>query len=226
MPAWAARAALAVAILRYAIPVLALGAAPTLIPDDVGLLVLLRPSKEVLLLAGGLSATSATAATSANPGLLVAIGAYVPLMIFGVWAFYVVGRAYGARLDAGEGPRWLQRAVPADRFVLARELLERRGATMALIARLAALPPTVMAAAAGAAEVPVARYLLADLVGALAAFGIVFGAGYALGDAYESGGPWLTAGALLVLVIGGVLVARWVRRELRGDPEHNPSDAR
>jgi membrane protein DedA with SNARE-associated domain len=198
---------LALSGLRYLVPILALPLVPVLTPEDVGLLTLLRPGKEILLLAGGLTRTRST------PGLAVTFLAYLPLMVGGVWAFFALGRAYAGDLRAGTGPAWLSRAVPPDRLEVAQRVLARRGPAVAVIGRLAALPPTVVAAAAGVSDVSTRWFLVADLVGAVVSFAAVFGIGLALGAAYEQGGPWLT-GAGLVLVVGAVLlVSRWLQAE-------------
>lgn len=200
-------ALLALSGLRYVIPILALPLVPVLTPDDVGLLTLLRPGKEILLLAGGLTRTRET------PGVLVAFLAYLPLMVGGVWAFFGLGRAYAEDLRSGQGPAWLSRAVPPDRLEVAQRVLARRGPAVAVIGRVAALPPTVVAAAAGASDVRTRRFLLADLVGAVVSFGVVFGVGLALGAAHEQGGPWLTGAGLVLVVLAVVLVNRWLQAE-------------
>lgn len=210
---------LGLAILRYGIPVAALPLVPRLIPDDVGLLTLLRPNKEVILLAGGLTKTDST------PGIIVTFLAYLPFMVGGVWVFFALGRAYADDLAAGTGPDWLHRMVPDERLRLARRVLTRKGPSVALIGRVAAMPPTIIAAAAGTSDVDTRRFLAADLVGAIIAFAMIFGIGLALGEAYESGGPWLTAGAVGALILGAAVVSRWLQREAeRLDAEDGPPD--
>ena len=198
---------LALSGMRYVIPILALPLVPVLTPDDVGLLTLLRPGKEILLLAGGLTRTQET------PGIAIAFLAYLPLMVGGVWAFFGLGRAYAADLRTGEGPAWLTRAVPPDKLEVAQRVLARRGPTVAVIGRVAALPPTVVAAAAGVSDVRTWRFLVADLVGAVLSFAMIFGIGVALGAAYERGGPWLTGAGLVLVVVAAMLVSRWLQAE-------------
>jgi membrane protein DedA with SNARE-associated domain len=195
---------LALSALRYLVPILALPLVPVLTPDDVGLLTLLRPGKEILLLAGGLSRTNGT------PGWLIVFLAYLPLMVGGVWVFFGLGRAYAVELRNGEGPAWLSRAVPPDRLELAQRVLARRGPTVALVGRVAALPPTIIAAAAGVSDVSTRRYLAADLVGAILSFGIVFGVGLGLGAAYERGGPWLTGVGIVLVIAAASVASRWL----------------
>lgn len=205
------RAALAVSALRLVLPLAALPLIPALLPDDVPLLILLRPGRELLLVGGGLSRIAG------DPGIAAMFLAYLVPMTIGVWSFFVLGRAYGPSLRAGTGPGWLQRSLPHDRMAIASRLLTRRGPTIAVVGRVASVPPMLLAAAAGASDVDARRYLLADLVGMVLTFAAVVAIGYGLGGAYERGGPWLT-GAGLVLVLGlGVGIAHWVRREAARD---------
>jgi membrane protein DedA with SNARE-associated domain len=199
------------AVARYAIPIAAIPAAPALIPDDVGLLMLIRPGKEVILLAGGLSNAQQT------PGLWMAFLAYLPLMVGAIWIFFAVGRAWGPALEDGSAPDVLMRVLPPERVRRLHRLLETRGPLLAVVGRIGGLPPTIIAAAAGTSKVRAARFLVADALGAVAGFGLMFGVGWLLGDAYERGGPWLTAGATLLVVVAGVLVNRWFRAEIEGE---------
>lgn len=196
--------AIGASALRYALPIVALPLAPALVPDRIPLLLLLRPGKEILLLGGGLSATSGV------PAVWWMLAAYVPLMVGGVWAFFLLGRCYADDLRRGEGPRWLARLVPPDRLRRAQRVLNRRGPLIAVLGRVAAFPPTVIAAAAGTSRVDTARFLAADLVGALLSFGIVVAVGMALGDAYERGGPWLAAGGVAAFLLLVALLTRWM----------------
>lgn len=213
LPGWLRRTAVGVAILRYVVPLLAVPMIPFLIVDRVPLLVLLRPQKEFLLLGGG------QLRVLGAPSVALLFAAYVPLMIVAIWAFFAVGRSYGPALRRGEGPAWLQRALPPRQLEIAQRVLAHRGPSIAVLGRIAALPPTVLAAAAGVSDVPARRYLAADLLGALVGFGIAVGAGYALGRAYEDGGVWLTVAGVAVFVALIALLTRWIRREAAAVPE-------
>lgn len=201
------RSLLAASGLRYLVPIVALPLVPVLTPDDVGLLTLLRPGKEILLLAGGLTRARGT------PGVLIAFLAYLPLMVGGVWAFFGLGRAYADDLRTGDGPEWLSRAVPPAKLEVAQRVLARRGPVVAFIGRVALMPPTIVAAAAGVSDVSTRSFLLADLVGAVVSFGAVFGIGIALGEAYERGGPWVTGAGVVLVVVAAMLVSRWLQAE-------------
>jgi membrane protein DedA with SNARE-associated domain len=214
------RIAVWVAVARYAIPLVAVPLIPVLIRDHLLLLVLLRPQKEFLLLGAGV------ARVQGEPSLWGLLAAYVPLMLFAVWAFFVVGRAYGVRLRQGTGPPWLQRVLRPTQVELAQRVLSRRGPAIAILGRLAAFPPTVLAAAAGVSDVPARRYLTADGIGALLAFAVTIGAGYLLGEAWQQGGVWLTALGLAVFVALVALLTMWVRREARRGELPDEADQR
>ena len=185
--------------------------------DDVYWLLLVRPSKDVLLWGGGLRTATG------EVDVLLLFLAYAPLMILMNWSFFFLGRAYGPAMARGEGPGWLQRSVSPKNFATARALLARRGPAIAVIGRVAALPPTVMAAAAGTSDIGTWRYQTADTVGAVVAFAVTVGVGLLLGEAYEAAGPWLAIGGG-VLFLGLLwLITRWIRNEV--DVEEAPEAA-
>jgi membrane protein DedA with SNARE-associated domain len=206
------RVAIGVAIARYAIPLAVIPAIPFLIArGELALLVLLRPQKEFLLLA------AAQLARTGAPSVTLLFAAYVPLMIVAVWAFFIVGRMFRPALDAGEAPRWLTRILPPAQLDVGRRVIARRGPLIAVMGRMAALPPTIMAAAAGASDVNGPRYLVADVVGALGSFALMVGAGLVLGEAYDEYGIWITVAGIAVLVALIALITRWVRNEAERD---------
>lgn len=207
VPGLLLRISIVVAILRLVVPIAVVPFAPALIPERVPLLLLLRPGKEVVLLGGGLNSTTG------DPTLLLLLLAYLPLMTLGIWVYFLIGRAYGPELRRGEGPDWLQRAVPQDRLIVASRVLTRRGPAIAVLGRVAGLPASAIGAAAGASDVHTVRYLAADLAGTLLTFGLTVAIGYALGDAYERGGPWLTGVGIALVVILAMVLTRWIQRE-------------
>jgi membrane protein DedA with SNARE-associated domain len=211
------RSAIGVAVLRYAIPLAAIPLIPFLIRDGrLELLVLLRPQKEFLILSG------ATLARTGTPTVLAILAAYIPFMIVAIWAFFIVGRIFRPALDAGEAPRWLTRILPPEQLAVGRRVLARRGPAIAIMGRIAALPPTIMAAAAGASDVDARRYLGADLLGAIVSFALMMGAGWLLGDAYDEYGVWITVAGVIVLLALIVLLTRWIRRESEAEPGDRP----
>jgi membrane-associated protein len=201
------RLSLVVVVARFAIPLAAIAAIPFLLVNNITLLVLLRPQKEFLLVGGGQSRFLG------EPELLPLFLAFLPLGLLTVPAFFVVGRAYRDALEAGSGPGWLHRAIPPKQLRLAQQVLARRGPSIAFLGRIAALPPTVLAAAAGLSDVDWRRYLLADAVGAVVAVSATLGAGFALGRAYEDGGPWITGIGVALFFVLILLLTHWIRRE-------------
>ena len=199
----------AVAVVRYIVPLVAIPLIPVLVPDHVATMVLLRPTKEFLLIGGA----QYQLAGAPHPGLLLA--AFLPLMVFAVWSFFAVGRIERAALAAGTAPAWLQRLLPERQMAIASALLARRGPTIAVLGRLGGLPPTALAAAAGASEVSARRYLAADTAGAVLSFAIMIVVGIRLGRAWEEGVSWLTAVGAVLFVAVLTLISRWVRAEAR-----------
>lgn len=202
---------LGLGIARYVIPIAAIPLVPLWFPDRMVELTLLRPGKEILLAAGGVYRTNG----NGEPDLLLLFLAFLPLMLFSVWGFFWLGRAWQYELEHGEGPSWLSRAVPPEDFARLQRLLERRGPAFAFLGRVAALPPTVMAAAAGTSNVDSRAYLVADFLGAIASFASTVWIGWWLGEAYERGGTWF----LVVAVIGVFVLMSWGTAWLRREPD-------
>lgn len=210
---------LVLAVLRYVIPIAALPLLAVWIPERMVALTLVRPGKEVLLAAGGVYRTNA----DGQPDLLLLFLAYLPLMVGGVWVFFALGRAWQAELARGQGPAWLERVVPPEVLSQMQRLLEARGPMLAFLGRIAALPPTIMAAAAGTSRVDTRAYLAADFLGAITSFAVTVYAGWWLGEAYERGGIWLTVGGIALLVAIVAWATSWLRREPdtpEGDDDH------
>ncbi len=183
-------------------------------------LLLIRPSKDIQLWGGGLYRTTG------EVNLLLLFLAWAPLMIIMNWAFFFIGRAYGPAIARGEGPRWIQRSVTPKNFALARTLLARKGPTIAILGRIAALPPTVLAAAAGTSDVNVWRYQLADTFGAVISFAVTVGIGALLGNAYERGGVWLAVAGVVLFFASVTWMTRWLQREAEVEPAPDePQDA-
>jgi membrane protein DedA with SNARE-associated domain len=211
------RVSLAVVVLRFAIPLAAVPLIPFLIRNQIALLVLLRPQKEFLLVGGGQTRYLG------EPGVVPLLLAYLPLGVLAVTAFFVVGRAYRTPLREQNGPAWLHRAVPPRQLELAQRVLAKRGPAIAVIGRIAAMPPTVLAAAAGTSDVAPRAYLVADAIGAVLGFAMAVGVGLALGRAYEEGGVWLTVVGVVLFGAMIALVTWWIRREAERDDDATTS---
>lgn len=194
---------LVLAGVRALVSLAAIPLAAALWQDHVEVLVLLRPTKEVLL-AGGFALRRHEVAL-----IMLAVAA-VPLLLLGVWHFFALGRLYGDDLDGL--PRWARRVLPPKRVDALCAVLSKRGAPLVVLGRLAAFPSSLVAAAAGASDMPVKKFLVADAAGAALSFVVVVGAGFALGEAYEHAGPWLTAVGVVALAALAIVFGRRLRR--------------
>ncbi len=211
---FAKRVAAFLAIARFVVPILAIPLAFGSLADadrDVSLLILLRPGRPEVLLAG-------FRIRGGDANVVQIFLAYLPLGIASAWGFFWLGRLYADRFR-GDTPGWLARVVPQEVFEKLQVLLRKRGPGLAVIGRVAGLPPTILAAAAAVSDVPARKYLVADFVGAVINFSIIVGLGFALGETYERAGPWIT-GASLVMVVGvSMWIQTWIQREL--DKDHD-----
>ena len=198
---------LVLAAARGALGLIAIPLVPALYRDHFVLLVLLRPTKEVLL-AGGFFVRRG------EVNLLALVLAAIPLALFGVWLLYAVGRAYEDELHAEDGlPSWARRFLPRDRIENLSHILEKKGRGLIVGGRLAAFPSTLLGATAGASGMEPRPFLSADTLGFVLSLAEVVGAGYVLGAAYKRAGPWLTAVGVAVLFGLLLLLGRWLRRE-------------
>jgi membrane protein DedA with SNARE-associated domain len=196
------------AVARAVLGIVAIPLAPFLFREHAAVLVFLRPTKEVLLLAGFLVRRGDTS-------LPVVVVAALPILLGGVWVMFALGRAYADSLDAEDLPRLVRRVLPPKRIEEMRETINERGMSVVFLGRLAAFPSTVVAAAAGASSVSTRRFLLADTAGALLSLGLLVTGGYVLGEAYEDAGPWVTAAGVVVLAAVVVVLGRSLLRPSR-----------
>lgn len=194
-----------IAALRAGLALLAIPLAPFLYEKHFVALVLLRPTKEVLL-AGGFLLRRGDVALA--PMVLAAI----PLMVFGVWLFYFLGKGFQDEIADCDLPGLGGRLLPAKRINHLHDGLEAAGGKLVFLGRLAAFPSTMVAAAAGSSDMRTREFLRADGLGAIAAIAEVVGAGFVLGEAYKSAGPWLTAVGVAILVGASVLLGRSLKK--------------
>lgn len=190
------QALLALAALRGILAVAAIPLAPALYEEHVAILVLLRPAKEVFLFAGYKAAQD-------EVDLVVVVLAAIPLLVLAVWVFYFLGRAYRDEMSDAELPGVAGRVLPRKRIQALCDAVSDRGWPLVFIGRLAIMPSTLVAAAAGTADVPVRTFLAADAAGSFVSMAMMLAAGYFLGEAREAAGPWfsvLGAAALLGLM--------------------------
>jgi membrane protein DedA with SNARE-associated domain len=194
------------AAARAVLGIVAIPLAPALYRDHFVVLVLLRPSKEVLLAAGFLI-------RDGRVHLFPVLLASIPLAILGVWHFYVLGQAWAKEINDDELPRFARRVLPSKRIKALTKVLEKKGVPVVLFGRLAVFPSTLIAAAAGASRMEPRRFFLADGLGGLLSVAEVLIAGYLFGAAYKSAGKGITVIGIIVFV--GLLIAfgRWLSRE-------------
>jgi membrane protein DedA with SNARE-associated domain len=202
---WTRVVLLALGVARGALSLAAIPLVPFLYRDHFLVLVLLRPTKEVLLAAG----------FQIRRGELHVVETYLaaaPILLAGVWVFFWLGRAFAGPLrGGGELPGPAGRILPRRRIEEIRGVLDQRGPVVVFLSRIAAFPTTVAAAAAGAAGLGARRYLTADGLGAVLSLSAMLLIGYGLGAAYERAGPWVTGAGAAVTVGLLVLVGRWLR---------------
>lgn len=196
---------LGLAGLRAMVGGIAVVVAPFLWDRHFAVLGLLRPTKEVLLAGGYLAKVG-------DVSLPVIVLAALPILLPGVWIFYFLGRAFADEIERCDLPGIAGRLLPPDRIHRMQEVLDKRGARVVFLGRLAAMPSSIVAAAAGSSEMPVRTFLIADTLGGLTSLAGVVAAGWVLGDMYERAGPWLAGVSFVVLVVLVVLFGRWLRK--------------
>jgi len=206
---------LVLAAVRGAVGVAAILLAPALYSDHFVALVLLRPTKEVLLAAGFLVRRG-----DVHP--LPVVIAAVPLLVFGVWQFFLLGRAWRDEIQAGDGiPKWANRILPPKRIQQLCGILNDRGKPVIVAGRVAAFPSSLLAAAAGSSGMKPREFLPADGLGAALSIVEVMVAGYVLGAAYKEAGPWVTA--IGAVVLAGLMI--YLGRALRRPPRRTSATA-
>jgi membrane protein DedA with SNARE-associated domain len=211
------RILLVLAALRAVLAVVAIPLAPALYRHHVALLVLLRPSKEVLLFAGYM-------VREGNVSALAVVTMSIPLLVLAVWVFYGLGRAHRDQLKDADLPGIAGRLLPRKRIERLQEVISDRGTTLIIVGRIASMPSTLVAAAAGSADVSFKRFALADLAGSTISLAMVVGAGYLLGEARKTAGPWLTVlGAVAFLALMIVLGRRLTRGGRTREPASTAS---
>jgi membrane protein DedA with SNARE-associated domain len=194
-----------VAGFRVVIGIIAIPFAPFLYREHFIVLVLMRPTKEVLLAAGFL-------VRAGKVELVPVLAAAIPLMILGVWQFFYLGRAFSTEITKGEVPGIGGRILKPDKVTKVGKVLDKKGPRLVFLGRLAALSSALVAVAAGAVKMPSRDFLPMDGFGALLSAAIAIGAGYFLGQAYEDASPVLSVIGVAVLVGAAVLLGRYLRK--------------
>lgn len=197
---------LVVAVVRAVLGVAAIPLAPLLFEDHFIVLVLLRPAKEVFLAGGFL-------ARGGDVNLALLVLAAIPLSIFGVWHFYLLGRAYSDEINSDKLSGIAARVLTPERIEKLERSLERKGPKLIFLGRLAVLSSAAVAAAAGAAKMEPEKFFPWDLGGGLLSIAYTVAAGWFLGAAYEKAGPWITIGGVVALLGFAFVLGRTLQRE-------------
>ena len=194
------------AAVRVVLGIIAIPLAPVLYEKHFLILVLMRPTKEVLLAAGFL-------ARQGKVNLLEVIIAATPLAIVGVWHAFALGRGYTEEIRNKSLPGIGGRILPPDRIKTMQKLLRKKGTKLVVIGRLAAFPSALVGAAAGSSRVKTKEFLIGDGVGGLLSIAATLGLGYLLGEAYEGGKKWLTIAGVAALAVLAFVIARYLKKE-------------
>jgi len=192
-------------VARGALGIIAIPLAPALYEDHLLALILLRPTKEVLLYAG-------FRMRDGDIALAPVLLASIPLAILGVWHFFALGRGYEQELSDGDLPKVAAKVVPPKRVNALSKVLDQKGTRVVLLGRLAAFPSILLGAAAGASGMKPRRFLPIDALGALLSIAEVLIAGYVFGEAYKRAGTWITVSGVVLLFAFLILVGRALRR--------------
>jgi membrane protein DedA with SNARE-associated domain len=195
-----------VSIARVATGIAAIPLAPLLYEDNFLWLVFLRPTKEVFLAGGFL-------ARRGEVNLLLLIAAAIPLSILGVWLFFYLGRAYKKEIHNDDLPGIAGRVLNPERVKKFEKALDDRGLKLIFLGRMAVMSSAAVAAAAGAAGMEPRRFIPIDLLGGLVSIAYTVGAGYALGEAYQRAGPWLTALGVVAMAAFAYILGRALKSE-------------
>ncbi len=150
-------------------------------------------------------------------GLLAALFAPLPIWLWADLAWFWGGRRFGSRVAT-----WLiKRADVSGSVTRAERSIARGGSWVVGLAPWLPIPAVLLYAAAGWTGLPLARYLLAYLVGTLGRTAAALTIGYAVGRhgngvlrAVQHWSSLITGVVLGVLLLGliVILVRRWRRR--------------
>lgn len=198
--------------LRIVLSIAAIPLAKFLYSDNFLLLVVMRPTKEVLL-AGAFKARA-----TQSPGLLLQIVlAALPLSILGVWHFYYLGRLYEEEINREKLPGIVGRILPLKKITKLQKVLKKKGPKVVFLGRLAAFPSTLVGAAAGSSKVKTKQFLPPDVMGALLGIAEVMLVGYLLGGFFNKDDPittgLITGVGVIVLFALLFLIGRHLNRE-------------
>ncbi|MBW3594864.1 MAG: VTT domain-containing protein [Actinobacteria bacterium] len=197
---------LGLAALRTVVAVAAIPLAPFLYEEHFVVLVLLRPTKEVFLAGGFL-------ARQGDVSLALLVLAAIPLSIFGVWLFYLLGRSFSKEIHADKMPGFAARILTPERIKTFERSLDKKGPKLIFLGRLAVLSSATVAAAAGAAKLEPKKFFPYDVAGGILSIAYTVAAGWFLGEAYEKAGPWITVAGVVALVGFAFILGRSLQKD-------------
>ncbi|MGH2807019.1 MAG: DedA family protein [Actinomycetota bacterium] len=200
------RVLLGLAVARLVLGAVAIPLAPLLFREHFLLLVLLRPTKEVFLVGGFL-------ARQGDVHIILVALCAIPLSIFGVWVFYLLGRAYAKEIENEDVPGIASRILTPERIKVFEKTLDDKGPKLIFLGRLAVLSSATVAAAAGAAKLEPKRFFPWDLAGGALSIAYTLAAGWFLGEAYEEAGSWITGAGVVAFAAFAYILGRNLKKD-------------
>lgn len=171
------------------------------------------PSEVIMPLAGALAAGALGGSRLTLGGAIVA-GAVGNLI--GSMVAYALAARFGAPLLLGPG-RWV--GISRHHVDLATRWFRRHGLLAVLIGRVLPVVRTYISFPAGLARVPLGRFAVLTLVGALPWCAALAAAGYAVGANYERVSRPIEGAALAIAAVVVLALAGWLVRGRRAaDP--------
>lgn len=197
------------AAVRAVLAIVAIPLAPFLYKEHFLVLVLLRPTKEVLLAGGYLAAKG-------DVHLLQIAGAAIPLAILAVWHSFALGRLHHTEIKNGDLP-WLANTIlKPDKVRRVQKVLRRRGSSLVFLGRLAAFPSTVIGLAAGASKMQTRTFLAVDAAGGFLALSGVLALGYVAHGASSRAQIIALIGGVVALLAFSLLLSWFMHQEPKG----------
>ena len=187
--------------IRFVLALVAIPLAPFLYEEHFVVLILLRPTKEVLLAAGFLVHEGLV-------GFAPVVLASIPLALLGVWLFFALGDMYEKEMRSGDLPWLAGKLLTPKRVKRVAKALDKKGPRLILLGRGAVLSSAGVATAAGASKIETRQFLWYDGLGAVVSLGLSFVAGWFLEETYDQAGPVITVAGTAILVAFAFVLGR------------------
>lgn len=137
--------------------------------------------------------------------------------ILGDFANYGWGRIFGERLAKAPCAKRLK----LDQITKAEEALDRYGLNTFLLARWVSVLRSTVPFVAGSSRYSAAKFMLLNSVACLLWVGVIFGAGYVLGESNQVRSLMGIIAGSIIVVLAGPLIFRIVRDRRRQIPQAN-----